>query len=97
MLSDLKKKFSEETSILVNDLENLNVQELDKVLQTYRYNPWILKDCFYRYIMLGNFTKANSIIEMINHEFPEINEAFQYQLDLMTFILEKLETNEESK
>ena len=97
MLSDLKKKFSEETSILVNDLENLNDQELDKVLQTYRYNPWILKDCFYRYIMLGNFTKANSIIEMINNEFPEINEAFQYQLDLMTFILEKLETNEESK
>jgi hypothetical protein len=47
--------------------------------------------------MLGNFTKANSIIEMINTEFPEINEAFQYQLDLMTFILEKLETNEESK
>jgi len=96
-LEDLKKKFSEETSILVNDLENLNDQELDKVLQTYRYNPWILKDCFYRYIMLGNFTKANSIIEMINNEFPEINEAFQYQLDLMTFILEKLEMNEESK
>ena len=90
MLSDLKKKFSEETSILVNDLENLNVQELDKVLQTYRYNPWILKDCFYRYIMLGNFTKANSLIETIKLKYSNFNEAYKYQIDLMSFVLEKL-------
>ena len=90
MLIELKKNFPDETSILVHDIENLNDLELEKVIEAYKDEPWILKECFYRYLMLGNFTKANSLIETIKLKYSNFNEAYKYQIDLMSFVLEKL-------
>jgi len=97
MMFELKNKFPDEPSILVNDIQNLTDTELSKVISAYKNNLWILKDCFYRYLMLGNFKKANSVIEMIKHQYSDSNKAFEYQLELMIFIMKNLETKLESK
>lgn len=88
----LKKEFPNETSVLVNDIDNLNNEQLMKVTRAYSKNFWILQNCFYRYLMLGNFVKAKSIIEDIKSNFLNLNEAEKYQLELIDYVFEKFKS-----
>ncbi len=88
-LIDLKTNFPNESSVLVNDIDNLSSEQLSKVTETYSNNFWILKECFYRYLMLGNFVKANSVIETLKINFSNFNNPEKYQFDLMIFVFEK--------
>ncbi|MGB9664871.1 MAG: hypothetical protein ACPL25_08145, partial [Ignavibacteria bacterium] len=89
-LEYLRSKYPDEISILVNDISNLNKEQLLKVTEAYSNNFWILKDCFYRYLMLDNFVKANSTIEVIEANSLILNDAEKYQLELMRFVLSKI-------
>lgn len=88
-IGELRQNYPNETAILVNDIERLNSSQVEEVIKKYESDFWIYKDCFYRYIMLGNFAKAISLIKKVETEFFNLNDAEKYQLELMRYILQK--------
>lgn len=89
-INDLLRKIPDHPEILKNIIDTLDTKRLDIVVNNSSNDFWILRKCFFRYLELGNFTKAKMVFELIGYNNPINNETKSYQLDLMKYIIQNI-------
>lgn len=86
----LMKNFPDENIILKNSINHLDSNQLEKVIKNNSNDFWTLEFCFFRYIQLANFVKAQDLIHLIKTNFSELNQVQNYHLNMMDYVLRNL-------
>lgn len=87
LLKILLKNFPEENIVLKNSIHLLESEQLDIVIKNNSDDFWILEPCFFRYIELANFVKAQEIIHLIKTNLSNLNQVHNYHLNMMDYVL----------
>lgn len=94
----IKRELSNKWIVWKNSLGTITQNELSIIVQNSNKDFWTLRKCFFRYLELGNFVRAQKIIESIEANNLITNEVEKYQIDLMSYLVEHLKkSNLESK
>lgn len=90
LLKILLKNFPEENIVLKNSIHLPEFEQLEKVIKDNSNDFWTLELCFFRYIELANFVKAQDLIHLIKTNFSDLNQVQNYHLNLMDYVLRNL-------
>lgn len=86
----LMKNFPDEDIILKNSINYLDSDQLEKIIKNNADDFWLLKQCFFRYLELGNFVKANELINSNKKDSGTLNRVQKYHLKMMEYVLRNL-------
>ncbi len=89
-IEKIAKVYNDNLIVLSNNIENLNINQLELIVQYHSHDFWLMNRCFFRFIYLGNFEKANSLIKKLESSNRSFNEAELYRLRFMKHVLNEI-------
>lgn len=90
LLKILLKNFPEENIVLKNSIHLLEPEQLEIVIKNNSDDFWALELCFFRYIELANFVKAQDLIHLIKTNLSDLNQVHNYHLNMMDHVLRNI-------